>query len=71
MIRPPSCYDAAIVGDLMGHGAQRDGPVISRNFVADFRADQLDAVAEETAFNRTLAPGSRLPEEVASPPQEI
>lgn len=57
--------DAAIVGDLMATVRNAMGPSYPE-LVADFERISRIAVAEETAFNRTLASGSRLFEEVAS-----
>ncbi|QUR67203.1 alanine--tRNA ligase [Mycobacterium spongiae] len=57
--------DTAIVGDLMATVRDAMGPSYPE-LVADFERINRIAVAEETAFNRTLASGSRLFEEVAS-----
>jgi alanyl-tRNA synthetase len=53
-----------IVGDLMATVRDAMGPSYPE-LVADFDRINRIAVAEETAFNRTLASGSRLFEEVA------
>ncbi|MGH3594447.1 MAG: alanine--tRNA ligase, partial [Mycobacterium sp.] len=56
--------DTPIVGDLMATVRDAMGPSYPE-LVADFERINRIAVAEETAFNRTLASGSRLFEEVA------
>ncbi|MBW0015583.1 alanine--tRNA ligase, partial [Mycobacterium sp.] len=53
-----------VVGDLMATVRDAMGPSYPE-LVADFDRIRRIAVAEETAFNRTLASGSRLFEEVA------
>ncbi|MCV7222633.1 alanine--tRNA ligase [Mycolicibacterium elephantis] len=57
--------DDPIVGDLMATVRDTMGPSYPE-LVSDFERIQRIAVAEETAFNRTLASGSRLFEEAAS-----
>jgi alanyl-tRNA synthetase len=57
--------DTPIVGDLMVTVRDAMGPSYPE-LVADFDRIQRIAVAEETAFNRTLASGSRLFEEAAN-----
>ncbi|MGV0580960.1 alanine--tRNA ligase [Mycolicibacterium elephantis] len=57
--------DDPIVGDLMATVRDAMGPSYPE-LVNDFERIQRIAVAEETAFNRTLASGSRLFEEAAS-----
>jgi alanyl-tRNA synthetase len=57
--------DDPIVGDLMSTVRDAMGPSYPE-LVSDFDRIQRIAVAEETAFNRTLASGSRLFEEAAS-----
>ncbi|WP_326546931.1 alanine--tRNA ligase [Mycolicibacterium sp. ND9-15] len=54
-----------VMADLMGTVRDAMGPSYPE-LVADFDRIQRIAVAEETAFNRTLASGSRLFEEAAS-----
>ncbi|MGH3960719.1 alanine--tRNA ligase [Mycobacterium sp.] len=56
--------DTPIVGDLMATVRDAMGPSYPE-LVADFERINRIAVAEETAFNRTLLSGSRLFEEVA------
>ena len=56
--------DGPIVGDLMATVRDAMGPSYPE-LVADFDRISRIAVAEETAFNRTLASGSRLFDEVA------
>jgi alanyl-tRNA synthetase len=56
--------DGPIVGDLMATVRDAMGPSYPE-LVADFDRINRIAVAEETAFNRTLQSGSRLFEEVA------
>jgi len=56
--------DAPIVGELMATVRDAMGPSYPE-LVADFDRINRIAVAEETAFNRTLQSGSRLFEEVA------
>ncbi|MGE2716551.1 alanine--tRNA ligase [Mycolicibacterium litorale] len=56
--------DDAIVGDLMVTVRDAMGPSYPE-LVSDFDRIQRIAVAEETAFNRTLASGSRLFDEAA------
>ncbi|MGH3558652.1 MAG: alanine--tRNA ligase, partial [Mycobacterium sp.] len=56
--------DTPIVGDLMATVRDAMGPSYPE-LVADFERINRIAVAEETAFNRTLTSGSRLFEEVA------
>ena len=56
--------DGPIVGELMATVRDAMGPSYPE-LVTDFDRIQRIAVAEETAFNRTLASGSRLFEEVA------
>lgn len=56
--------EAPIVGDLMATVRDAMGPSYPE-LVADFERINRIAVAEETAFNRTLASGSRLFDEVA------
>jgi alanyl-tRNA synthetase len=56
--------DGPIVGDLMATVRDAMGPSYPE-LVADFDRIGRIAVAEETAFNRTLASGSRLFDEVA------
>ncbi len=56
--------DTPIVGDLMATVRDAIGPSYPE-LVADFERINRIAVAEETAFNRTLTSGSRLFEEVA------
>ncbi|MGB9303706.1 MAG: alanine--tRNA ligase [Mycobacterium sp.] len=56
--------DNPIVGDLMATVRDAMGPSYPE-LVSDFDRIHRIAVAEETAFNRTLASGSRLFEEVA------
>ncbi|ORA81672.1 alanine--tRNA ligase [Mycobacterium malmoense] len=56
--------EGPIVGDLMATVRDAMGPSYPE-LVADFDRIRRIAVAEETAFNRTLASGSRLFEEVA------
>ncbi|OBJ52588.1 alanine--tRNA ligase [Mycobacterium sp. 1423905.2] len=56
--------DTPIVGDLMLSVRDSMGPSYPE-LVSDFERINRIAVAEETAFNRTLASGSRLFEEVA------
>jgi alanyl-tRNA synthetase len=56
--------DEPIVGDLMATVRDAMGPSYPE-LVADFDRIRRIAVAEETAFNRTLASGSKLFEEVA------
>jgi alanyl-tRNA synthetase len=56
--------DAPIVGDLMATVRDAMGPSYPE-LVTDFDRIQRIAVAEETAFNRTLASGSRLFEDAA------
>jgi alanyl-tRNA synthetase len=57
--------DTPIVGDLMATVRDAMGPSYPE-LVNDFDRIHRIAVAEETAFNRTLASGSRLFEEAAS-----
>ena len=57
--------DQPIVGDLMATVRDAMGPSYPE-LVNDFDRIQRIAVAEETAFNRTLASGSRLFDEAAS-----
>ena len=57
--------DEPIVGDLMATVRDAMGPSYPE-LVTDFDRINRIAVAEETAFNRTLASGSRLFDEVAS-----
>ncbi|GFG76166.1 alanine--tRNA ligase [Mycobacterium botniense] len=57
--------DGPIVGELMAAVRDAMGPSYPE-LVSDFARINRIAVAEETAFNRTLASGSRLFEEVAS-----
>ena len=57
--------DTPIVGDLMATVGDAMGPSYPE-LVNDFDRIHRIAVAEETAFNRTLASGSRLFEEAAS-----
>ena len=57
--------DTPIVGDLMTTVRDAMGPSYPE-LVNDFDRIHRIAVAEETAFNRTLASGSRLFEEAAS-----
>ncbi|WP_029116966.1 alanine--tRNA ligase [Mycobacterium sp. URHB0044] len=57
--------DTPIVGDLMLTVRDAMGPSYPE-LVTDFDRIQRIAVAEETAFNRTLASGSRLFEEAAN-----
>ncbi len=57
--------DDPIVGDLMTTVRDEMGPSYSE-LVTDFDRIYRIAVAEETAFNRTLASGSRLFDEAAS-----
>ncbi|BBY08341.1 alanine--tRNA ligase [Mycobacterium noviomagense] len=57
--------DTPIVGELMATVRDAMGPSYPE-LVSDFDRIQRIAVAEETAFNRTLASGSKLFEEVAS-----
>jgi alanyl-tRNA synthetase len=56
--------DTPIVGDLMATVGDAMGPSYPE-LVTDFDRIQRIAVAEETAFNRTLASGSRLFDEAA------
>jgi alanyl-tRNA synthetase len=56
--------DAPVVGDLMATVRDAMGPSYPE-LVDDFDRISRIAVAEETAFNRTLASGSRLFDEVA------
>lgn len=56
--------DDPIIGDLMATVRDAMGPSYPE-LVTDFDRIQRIAVAEETAFNRTLASGSRLFEEAA------
>ncbi|CAM4327888.1 Alanine--tRNA ligase [Mycobacterium basiliense] len=56
--------DSPILGDLMASVRDAMGPSYPE-LVADFDRINRIAVAEETAFNRTLASGSRLFDEVA------
>ncbi|BBZ61027.1 alanine--tRNA ligase [Mycolicibacterium monacense] len=56
--------DDAVVGDLMATVRDAMGPSYPE-LVTDFDRIQRIAVAEETAFNRTLSSGSRLFEEAA------
>lgn len=56
--------DTAIVGDLMATVRDAMGPSYPE-LASDFDRINRIAVAEETAFNRTLASGSRLFDEVA------
>jgi alanyl-tRNA synthetase len=56
--------DRPIVGELMATVRDAMGPSYPE-LVADFKRINRIAVAEETAFNRTLQSGSRLFEEVA------
>ncbi|BBX95898.1 alanine--tRNA ligase [Mycobacterium lacus] len=56
--------EGPIVGDLMATVRDAMGPSYPE-LVADFDRIRRIAVAEETAFNRTLASGSKLFEEVA------
>jgi alanyl-tRNA synthetase len=56
--------DTPIVGDLMAQVRDAMGPSYPE-LVTDFDRIKRIAVAEETAFNRTLASGSRLFDEVA------
>jgi alanyl-tRNA synthetase len=56
--------DAAIVGDLMSTVRDSMGPSYPE-LVTDFDRISRIAVAEETAFNRTLASGSKLFDDVA------
>ncbi len=56
--------DSPIVGDLIATVRDAMGPSYPE-LVADFDRIRRIAVAEETAFNRTLASGSRLFDEVA------
>ncbi|BCI53009.1 alanine--tRNA ligase [Mycolicibacterium litorale] len=56
--------DDAVVGDLMATVRDAMGPSYPE-LVSDFDRIQRIAVAEETAFNRTLASGSRLFDEAA------
>ena len=56
--------DAPIMGDLIATVRDAMGPSYPE-LVADFDRIRRIAVAEETAFNRTLASGSKLFEEVA------
>ncbi|OOK64955.1 alanyl-tRNA synthetase [Mycobacterium kansasii] len=56
--------DTPIVGDLMATVRDAMGPSYPE-LVSDFDRINRIAVAEETAFNRTLASGSRLFDEVA------
>ena len=56
--------DTPIVGDLMATVRDAMGPSYPE-LVSDFARINRIAVAEETAFNRTLTSGSRLFEEVA------
>ena len=56
--------EGPIVGDLMATVRDAMGPSYPE-LVADFDRIRRIAVAEETAFNRTLASGSRLFDEVA------
>lgn len=60
--------DGPIVGDLMATVRDAMGPSYPE-LVADFDRINRIAVAEETAFNRTLQAGSRLFEEVAATTQ--
>ena len=57
--------DTPIVGDLMATVRDAMGPSYPE-LVADFDRINRIAVAEETAFNRTLAAGSRLFDEAAA-----
>lgn len=57
--------DDPVVGELMATVRDAMGPSYPE-LVSDFDRIQRIAVAEETAFNRTLASGSRLFEEAAS-----
>lgn len=57
--------EGPIVGELMATVRDAMGPSYPE-LVSDFERIHRIAVAEETAFNRTLASGSRLFEEVAS-----
>jgi alanyl-tRNA synthetase len=57
--------DTPIVGELMATVRDAMGPSYPE-LVTDFDRIQRIAVAEETAFNRTLASGSKLFEEVAT-----
>jgi alanyl-tRNA synthetase len=57
--------DTPIVGDLMATVRDAMGPSYPE-LVTDFDRIQRIAVAEETAFNRTLVSGSRLFEEAAN-----
>jgi alanyl-tRNA synthetase len=57
--------DTPIVGDLMATIRDAMGPSYPE-LLTDFERINRIAVAEETAFNRTLASGSRLFDEVAS-----
>jgi alanyl-tRNA synthetase len=57
--------DTPIVGELMACVRDAMGPSYPE-LVADFERINRIAVAEETAFNRTLASGSRLFEEAAA-----
>jgi alanyl-tRNA synthetase len=57
--------EGPIVGELMACVRDAMGPSYPE-LVSDFERIHRIAVAEETAFNRTLASGSRLFEEVAS-----
>jgi alanyl-tRNA synthetase len=57
--------ETPIVGDLMATVRDAMGPSYPE-LVTDFERINRIAVAEETAFNRTLASGSRLFDEVAS-----
>ena len=57
--------DTPIVGDLMGSVRDAMGPSYPE-LVTDFDRINRIAVAEETAFNRTLASGSKLFDEVAA-----
>ncbi|HZU46365.1 MAG TPA: alanine--tRNA ligase [Mycobacterium sp.] len=57
--------DTPIVGELMATVRDAMGPSYPE-LVSDFERIQRIAVAEETAFNRTLVSGSKLFEEVAT-----
>ncbi|EHI13481.1 alanine--tRNA ligase [Mycolicibacterium thermoresistibile] len=56
--------DRPIVGDLMATVRDTMGPAYG-NLISDFDRIHRIAVAEETAFNRTLSSGSKLFEEAA------
>jgi alanyl-tRNA synthetase len=61
--------DTPIVGDLMATVRDAMGPSYPE-LVNDFARIQRIAIAEETAFNRTLVSGSRLFDEVADATKE-